>query len=83
MKVGLSLLSQVRSFIGFEIGNGGYLTKDKNGFPVLVRTIDLCLGFLFGWISVSFKSGRVVSLDEINRNLREDVINGKNIGTNE
>ena len=79
MRFRLSLLSQVRSFIGFEVGNSGHLAKDENGFPVLVREIEMSLGFLFGWFSVSFKTGRVISLDEINKSLREDVMNGKKI----
>lgn len=83
MKIGLSFLSKMRSFIGFEIGHGGYLKKDENGYPVLIRTIDISFGFLFGWITLAFNSGRVVSLDEVNQSLREDVIKGKNIGTHE
>jgi hypothetical protein len=79
MRFRLSLLSPVRSFIGFEIGNSGHLAKDENGFPVLVREVEICLGFLFGWFSVSFKTGRVISLDEINKNLREEVMKGKTI----
>jgi len=79
MRFRLSLLSPVRSFIGFEIGNSGHLAKNEDGFPVLVKEIEMCLGFVFGWFSVSFNTGKVVSLDEINRSLREDVMNGKKI----
>ena len=80
MKVHLSLLSRVRSFIGFEIGHSGYLKKNDEGYPVLVRTIELSLGFLFGWLSFEFNSGRQVDLDEINQHLRNEVLKGKKIG---
>jgi len=41
------------------------------------------LGFLFGWVTFSFDSGRNIDLDEINESLRQDVLNGKKIGTHE
>ena len=74
MKVNLSLLSKVRSFIGFEVGQSGYLKRNDEGHPVLARTIELSLGFLFGWISVQFESGRQVDLSEINKSLREEAL---------
>jgi len=80
MKVNLSLLSRVRSFIGFEIGHSGYLKRNDEGHPVLVRTIELSFGFLFGWLSFEFNSGRQVDLDEINQHLRNEVLKGKKIG---
>ncbi len=80
MKVNLSLLSKMRSFIGFEIGHSGYLKRNDEGHPVLVRTIELSFGFLFGWLSFEFNSGRQVDLDEINRHLRDEVLKGKKIG---
>ena len=80
MKVHLSLLSRVRSFIGFEIGHSGYLKKNDEGYPVLLRTIELSFGFLFGWLSFEFNSGRQVDLDEINQHLRNEVLKGKKIG---
>ena len=80
MKVNLSLFSKVRSFIGFEISNSGYLKKNDEGYPVLVRTIELNFGFIFGWVSIEFNSGREISLDEINKSMREEVLKGKKIG---
>ena len=80
MKVNLSVLSKMRSFIGFEIGHSGYLKRNDDGHPVLVRTIELSLGFLFGWISVEFNSGRQIDLDTINKLVREEVLKGKKIG---
>jgi hypothetical protein len=80
MKVNLSLFSKVRSFIGFEISNSGYLKKNDEGCPVLVRTIELNFGFIFGWVSIEFNSGREISLDEINKSMREEVLKGKKIG---
>jgi hypothetical protein len=47
---------------------------------MLVRTIELSLGFLFGWVSFEFESGRQVDLDDINKSLREEVLKGKKIG---
>ena len=79
MKINLSLLSKVKSFIGFQVEHSGYLKKDDNGRPVLVRTIDISAGFLFGWISFAFNSGGQVNLDEINKSLREEVMKGKTI----
>lgn len=74
MKVKLSLLSKLRSFIGFEVGHSGYLKRNDEGHPVLARTIELSLGFLFGWISVEFESGRQVDLADINKQLRDEVL---------
>ncbi len=82
MKVGLSFLSPVRSFLGIQFGHGGHLEK-REGKPMLIRTMDLELGFLFGWVTFSFDSGRNIDLDEINESLRQDVLNGKKIGTHE
>lgn len=79
MKINLSLLSKMKSFIGFEIGHSGYLKKNDKGYPVLVRTIDVSFGFLFGWITFTFNSGGQISLDEVNKNLREEVMKGKTI----
>lgn len=83
MKFGLSLFSKMRSFIGFEIGHGGYLKRDSDGMPIMVRTIELSFGFIFGWFTLGFNHGGQIRLDEINEKLREAVINGKKIGTNE
>jgi len=80
MKVKLNILSKLRSFIGFEIGHSGYLKRNDEGHPVLVRTVEVSLGFLFGWLSVEFNSGRQVNLEEINEHLREEVLKGKKIG---
>ena len=80
MKVNLSLFSKMRSFIGFEIAHSGFLKRNDEGHPVLVRTIELSFGFLFGWLSFEFNSGRQINLDEINQHLREEVLKGKKIG---
>jgi hypothetical protein len=82
MKVNLSLLSKNRSFIGFEIEHGGYLKKNEEGYPVLVRAIEFSFGFLFGWLVISFDTGREIKLDEINKSLREEVMGGKIIDAN-
>jgi hypothetical protein len=80
MKIGLSLLSKMRSFLGVQIGHSGYLKKDDKGFPMLVRTLEIEIGFIFGWITFNFNHGGQISLDEINKSLREEVIKGKKIG---
>ena len=49
INVSLSMLSKFRSFIGFEISHNGYLKKDNDGAPVLVRTIVFGIGFIFGF----------------------------------
>lgn len=77
MKVNLSILSKVRSFIGLEIGHSGYLKRNDEGHPMLVRTIELSLGFLFGWVSFEFESGRQVDLGDINKSLREEALKEK------
>ncbi len=79
MKVGLSFLSPVRSFLGIQFGHGGHLEK-REGKPMLIRTMDLELGFVFGWITLSFDTGRNIDLQEINESLREEVLKGKKIG---
>ena len=83
MKLHLSLLSKNRSFIGFEVEHGGYLKKNEEGFPVLVRTIEIGVGFIFGWMVLSFNTGSEINLDEINKSLRAEVMKGKTIDTNE
>ena len=80
MKVNFSFLSKMRTFIGLEIGHSGYLKRNDEGHPMLVRTIEISLGFGFGWISFEFDSGRQVDLDDINKSLREEVLKGKKIG---
>ena len=47
---------------------------------MLIRTMDLELGFVFGWFTLSFNTGRNIDLEEINESLRQDVLNGKKIG---
>jgi hypothetical protein len=47
-----------------------------------VRAIELSFGFLFGWLVISFDTGREIKLDEINKSLREEVMGGKIIDTN-
>jgi hypothetical protein len=79
MKVGLSLLSKHKTFLGVQFGHGGYLKRNSEGTPVLVRTLELEIGFIFGWLILAFDSGRVINLDELNESLRNDVINGKTI----
>lgn len=79
MKVGLSFLSPVRSFLGIQFGHGGHLEK-REGKPMLIRTMDLELGFMFGWFTFSFDTGRNIDLDEINESLRDKVLKGKKIG---
>ena len=79
MKVGLSFLSPARSFLGIQFGHGGHLEK-REGKPMLIRTMDLELGFVFGWITLSFNTGRNIDLQEINESLREEVLKGKKIG---
>lgn len=77
MKVNLSILSKQRSFIGFEIAHSGYLKKDENGKPTLYRTMEIGIGFLFGWVTISFEHGGSINLDEINKSLREEAMKGK------
>lgn len=77
MKFEFSLLSKHRSFIGFDIGKGGYLSKNENGLPIVMRTLDLTFGFLFGWILFSFNFGGSFELDEINKQLREKALKEK------
>jgi hypothetical protein len=79
MKANLSILSKQRSFIGFEIEHGGYLQKAEDGTPTLYRTIEASIGFLFGWISLSFNYGGSIRLDDINKSLRAEVLKGKKI----
>ena len=80
MKINLSLFSKVRTFIGLEISHSGYLKRNNEGHPVLVRTIELNFGFIFGWVSIEFNTGTQIGLDEINKSLRDEVLKGKKIG---
>ena len=83
MKVNLSLLSKVRSFAGIEVGYGGYLKRNEHNNPILVRTIEFSIGFIFGWLCISFDNGHEINLDDINASLRAEVMKGKTIDTNE
>ncbi len=80
INVSLSMLSKFRSFIGFEISHNGYLKKDNDGSPVLVRTIVFGIGFLFGFLEINFDTGSKVRLEDINKSLMDEVSKGKRIG---
>lgn len=65
MKVEFSFLSQNRSFIGFEISRGGYLSHNMNLEPVVRRTIDIGFGFIFGWMTIQINHGGSFNVNEI------------------
>lgn len=76
MKFELSLLSKHRSFIGFDISKGGYLSVDEAGSAIVKRTIEMTFGFLFGWIALSIDFGGSFNLDKITNEMKE-LINRK------
>lgn len=78
--VSLSMFSKFRSFIGFEISHNGYLKKAEDGAPVLVRTIAVGIGFIFGFLEINFDTGSKIRLEDINKSLIDEVNKGKRIG---
>lgn len=82
MKIGLSLLSKFKSLIGIEIGYGAYLKQDNDGVLIIVRTVEINIGFIFGWITISFDNGVERRMDEINESIKQTISKGKKIGTN-
>jgi hypothetical protein len=73
MKLEFSFLSQSRSFIGFEIQRGGYMVMNKESEPVVKRTIDLSLGFLFGWMIVQIDFGGSFKVNDIVESMIEHI----------
>lgn len=71
MKFEFSLLSKHRSFIGFEISKGGYLSINEEGATIVKRTINISFGFLFGWIEISIDFGGSFNLDKVTNELKE------------
>ena len=65
MKVAFSMFSNFRSLIGFEIERNGAVRKGEDDIPVFQRTIEITIGFLFGYISIHFDLGTAISLDKI------------------
>lgn len=76
MRLGLSLLSKNRTLAGVEITNGGYLKKDTNDEVIVVKTIDINIGFIFGWLMISFDNGEVVKMSDIVKQAK--ILNLKN-----
>lgn len=66
MKIAFSMFSNFRSLIGFEIERSGAVRKGEDDIPVFQRTIEITIGFLFGYISIHFDLGTSISLDKIN-----------------
>lgn len=65
MKIEFSFLNESKSFIGFGIERGGYPTHDEDMEPVVQRTIEMSLGFLFGWMTVSLDFGGRFKINDI------------------
>ena len=65
MKVEFSIFSNFRSLIGFEIERNGAVRKDENDSPVFQRTVEVTIGFLFGYVSLNFDLGNAVSIEKL------------------
>ena len=71
MKIQFSFLDKGRSFIGFEISRGARLFLENKEKAQLQRTLDISIGYLFGWITLQFDLGGKFYMDDI----FEDMIN--------
>jgi hypothetical protein len=65
MKIEFSMFSSFRSLIGFEIERNGAVRKDENDSPVFQRTVEVTIGFLFGYVSLNFDLGNAVSIEKL------------------
>ena len=65
MKIEFSFLSNNKSLIGFEIERNGAVRRGEDDGPVFQRTVEVSVGFLFGYMSLHFDLGRAVSLEKI------------------
>ena len=65
MQISFSMFSNFRSIIGFEIERNGAVRKDENDSPVFQRTIEVTIGFLFGYVSIHFDLGNAVSIEKL------------------
>lgn len=65
MQIAFSMFSNFRSIIGFEIERNGAVRKDENDSPVFQRTIEVTIGFLFGYVSIHFDLGNAVSIEKL------------------
>jgi hypothetical protein len=74
MKVELSFLSDYRSFIGIEVQRGGYLVRDKDGDAAVARTVEIGIGFIFGWLTVQIPNGSSFKLNDVNEMLRNEAL---------
>ena len=73
----ISVLSSNRSVLGIEVQRSGAINKDYNGEPVFQRTVEITLGFLFGYISIHINLGSGVHIDEMIGEYKE-IINKDN-----
>lgn len=65
MQISFSMFSNFRSIIGFEIERNGAVRKDENDSPVFQRTIEVTIGFLFGYVSIHFDLGNAISIEKL------------------
>ena len=83
MKIGISFLSRVRSLFGVEIGHGVNLQKNEEGVPTLYRTIEITIGFVFGWVYIAFNHGGSYSLEEVSKSMFDAALEDKKISTHD
>lgn len=65
MTIEFSLLSKYKSLIGFQIERNGAVRKDENDGPVFQRTVEVSIGFIFGYLSLRFDLGRAISIEKM------------------
>jgi hypothetical protein len=65
MHISFSIFSKNKSLIGFQIERNGAVRKDENSGPVFQRTVEVSIGFLFGYMSLNFDLGNAISIEKL------------------
>ena len=81
MTVGISLFSNNKSLIGFQIERNGKIIR-SNEAPLFQRTVDISLGLLFGYVTIEFPLGKAHSIMDMVKEFGTEVFD-KEQNTNE
>ena len=73
MTINFSMFSQFKSMIGFSIERNGKIIRDET-IPMFQRTVEISVGFLFGYITIGFELGKAHSIEEMMKEFKDSVI---------
>lgn len=78
IKLEFTLLSKNRSVLGIDVTKNGMINKNENDSPVFQSTIDITIGFLFGYITIQFNNGKEIGIEDLFKELKEQSKNANN-----